>query len=218
MGKGDNFILMERGGKRFEALIEALDGQDIIVKLKRVLPTPQESLIEINLCQALIRSRSMDYIIEKTSELGVNQILPFFSERSIVKLNKEKATSRIRHWHEIAKSAMKQADRTRPAEIFPPVPFEDLLKRWSGAEALRVILWEEEGSRDLRDLLRSSRSRAGFTGIVGPEGGFSQRETALAEEAGFIPVSLGRRILRTETAAIVLVAIMQYEWGDLNLG
>lgn len=216
MAKGDHFILIDAKSDRFEAVIESVERQQILVELKQALPPPSPSHIEICLCQALIKSRSMDYIFEKTSELGVKEILPFYSERTVVRLNKARSESRIKHWHEIAKSAMKQADRIKPADISPPVPFKNLLDKWHGVDALKIILWEKEESRDLKDLLKSSQPCGQFVGIVGPEGGFSEKEAAIAKKAGFIPVSLGRRILRAETAAITLVAIAQYEWGDLS--
>jgi 16S rRNA (uracil1498-N3)-methyltransferase len=217
MEKGDNFILMDSGGNRFEAVIESSDCNDIVVKLKRPLPAPTASPVEIDLCQALLKSRSMEYIIEKTSELGVNSITPFSSERTVIKLVGKSVSVRLRRWNEIAKSATKQADRIKPAEIAPPVSLKDLMVKCEGIDDLKIILWEKEESRDLKKLLKSSQPCRRLLGLVGPEGGFSQKEAAMAKEAGFIPVSLGRRILRAETAAITLVAIVQYEWGDLSL-
>ena len=217
MTKGDRFILIDGKGDRFEAIIESRHRQELLVELKQVLPVPSPSPLEICLCQALIKSRSMDYIIEKTSELGVNEILPFSSERTVVRLNKDRVLNRIKHWREIAKSAAKQADRIKPAEIFSPVSYKDLINKLEGMDALKVLLWEKEESRDLKELLKSSQPCLRFLGIVGPEGGFSQKEAAMAKDIGFIPVSLGRRILRAETAAITLVAVVQYEWGDLSL-
>ena len=136
---------------------------------------------------------------------------------SLTWLDGEKAAGRARHWKEIARSSAKQSDRARPAEISQPVKFHDLAKRWKDKSDLKVILWEEEESTDLKELLRSSPPSRGFIGMVGPEGGFSQKEVEVARDAGFISVSLGNRILRAETAAITLVAIVQYEWGDLSL-
>jgi 16S rRNA (uracil1498-N3)-methyltransferase len=175
----------------------------------------------------------MDYVIEKTSELGLDRILPFSSERTVVKLSKERFANKKQRWREIAHSAAKQSDRKTPLEIGPPSSFEELVGKCRGENALKVILWEEEGARDLKRVLRASppltphltlplegEGKVGvkkFSGIVGPEGGFSQEEVRAAGEAGFVSVSLGQRVLRAETAAITLVAIVQYEWGDLSL-
>ncbi|MGE5841236.1 MAG: RsmE family RNA methyltransferase, partial [Deltaproteobacteria bacterium] len=114
-------------------------------------------------------------------------------------------------------SAAKQADRARPAEILPPQSFDEMMEGLGNEQAMRILLWEQEGVRSLKGLLRSGSAAPGILALVGPEGGFTEREVMGATEAGFVPVSLGRRILRAETAAITLVAILQYEWGDLSL-
>jgi 16S rRNA (uracil1498-N3)-methyltransferase len=159
----------------------------------------------------------MDYVIEKTSELGVNRVLPFSSERTVVRLNKERFANKKQRWHEIAHSAAKQSDRKTPVEIGPLSSFEELVAKCRGENALKILLWEEEGATDLKGLLKASPPVKRFIGIVGPEGGFSQEEVRAAGEAGFVSVSLGQRVLRAETAAIAMVAIAQYEWGDLSL-
>lgn len=230
MGRGDRFILMDGKGARFRAIIESAGRREVLVTLERPLPQPPPSPIEITLCQALLKSRAMDYVIEKTSELGLHRILPFSSERTVVKFNKERFANKKQRWREIAHSAAKQSDRKTPVEIGPPSSFEDLVGKCGGENALKVILWEEEGATDLKGLLRASPpftpsqthplegvGMKKFIGIVGPEGGFAQEEVRAAGEAGFVSVSLGQRVLRAETAAITLVAIVQYEWGDLSL-
>lgn len=217
MKKGDYLILMDRKGNRFEAVIESCGRQELYVKLERPFPAPPEPLFKISLCQAMLKSRSMDYIIEKSSELGINEITPFYSERTIVRLNEDKAGGKIRRWQEIAQSAAKQSDRMKPAEIFSPLPFRELFDKLKKHDGLKVVLWEKEESKDLKKVLKNSPALTEFIGLVGPEGGFTREEIDVAKESGFTPVSLGRRILRAETAAITLVAIVQYELGDLSL-
>ncbi|MBL7205248.1 MAG: 16S rRNA (uracil(1498)-N(3))-methyltransferase [Desulfobacteraceae bacterium] len=217
MGTGDRLILSDRKGARFLALILSVGPREVLVALEKSIPKPSPSPIEITLCQAMIKSRQMDYVIQKTSELGVDRILPFSSKRTVVRLSKDRLVNKIRHWHEIAQSSTKQSDRDTPAEIGPVVTFEKLMERCKGEDVLKVILWEEEGVKDLKSLLREYSSLRKFVGIVGPEGGFIQQEVEVARDAGFISVSLGSRILRSETAAITMVAIAQYEWGDLSL-
>ncbi|MBW1802832.1 MAG: RNA methyltransferase, partial [Deltaproteobacteria bacterium] len=142
--------------------------------------------------------------------------MPFSSERTVVKLTEDRFNARARHWREIALNAAKQSCRREPVQIGPMYPLESVISQWEG-EDLKVILWEEEGAQDLKNLLRSAPRKKTFVGIVGPEGGFDAREIYAAEKAGFVSVSLGRRILRASTAAISMVAIVQYEWGDLSL-
>jgi 16S rRNA (uracil1498-N3)-methyltransferase len=216
MKRGDHFILMDRKGARFEAVIEFSGPKELRVRLAGVLPTPSSSPIDITLCQALLKSRAMDYLIEKSSELGVNEIIPFFSERTVIRDARYNAEGRARRWQEIAQGAATQSDRIKPAEIYLPVPFRKVIDRYQNNDAMKVILWEREESTDLKRLLRAHPSSARFIGMVGPEGGFTGTEIDMAGKAGFIPVSVGRRILRAETATVTLVAIVQYEWGDLG--
>ncbi len=254
MGRGDRFILMDGKGARFQAIILSAGRREVLVALEKALPQPPPSPVEITLCQALLKSRAMDYVVEKTSELGVNRIYPFSSERTVVRIHGENSANKRRRWREIAQGATKQSNKSSPAEIGPLSSFGELLAKCRQENALKVILWEEEGARDLKGLLKASppftptpvlstgqalpspsrgrdrparhRSRSGeaggegvkkFIGIVGPEGGFSQEEVRAAKDAGFTSVSLGQRVLRAETAAITLVAVVQYEWGDLSL-
>jgi 16S rRNA (uracil1498-N3)-methyltransferase len=216
MNRGDHFILMDRKGARFEAVIESSGPKELRVRLAGVLPIPTSPPVDIILCQALLKSRAMDYLIEKSSELGVNEIIPFFSERAVIRDVRYGSEGRARRWREIAQGAAKQSDRIKPAEIYPPVPFMEICGRYQNDGVMKVILWEREESTDLKKLLRAHPSSARFIGMVGPEGGFTGTEIDMAGKAGFIPVSIGRRILRAETAAVTLVAIVQYEWGDLG--
>jgi 16S rRNA (uracil1498-N3)-methyltransferase len=217
MKKGDRLILMDAKGDRFEAEIESTSRREVRVRLVRSLPGPPLPPVEINLCQALLKSKAMDYVIEKTSELGVSKVIPFYSERTVIKLDDKRTLNKGRHWKEIAKSASKQSGRVTTAMISRPIVFQDLLSGRKRDEGLKVVLWEQEGTRDLREILRSYAARRSFTGIIGPEGGFSAKEVEDLKNNGFITVTLGNRILRAETAAITLVALVQYEWGDLGI-
>jgi 16S rRNA (uracil1498-N3)-methyltransferase len=217
MTRGDEFVLMDRLGDRYEAVIESVGGSAVVVKLIKQLQGPALPDFEITLSQAILKSGPMDYLIEKTSELGVTRIRPFASERTVVKIDSDGSPNKLRRWREIAVSAAKQSDRIAPAEIFQPVTFTDIVEQLQDTDCLKVILWEREESRDLKEVLRASAPASRFAGMVGPEGGFSASEVSTAKEAGFIPVSLGKRILRAETAAITLIALVQYELGDLSI-
>ncbi len=216
MGPGDRIVLLDKAGSRFLAVIKELSRHQVLVTLERPLPAPDPSPVRITLCQALLKSNPMDFMVEKTSELGVDRILPYIAGRTVVKVDGEKAHDKVRHWQEIAQSAAKQSDRAMPAEIGPLHSFDEMLARLGKDSALKILLWEQEGMRSLKDLLRSGSPAPGVLAMVGPEGGFTEREVKEAGEAGFVRVSLGRRILRAETAAITLVTIIQYEWGDLS--
>jgi len=215
MGPTDRCVLMDGRGGRFLAVIQSVTRQAVTVIVEERLPDPPPSPVEIVLCQAVLKSGPMDYLIQKTSELGVEHIHPFFSLRSVVRPDREKAGRKIRHWREIARSAAKQSGRIIPANIGAFASFSQLTATWKRDAGRKAILWEEEGSKDLKVLLRGLSPADRFIGIVGPEGGFDKNEIRRARDAGFEPVSLGTRILRAETAAIAMVTIVQYEWGDL---
>ena len=218
MVPGDRFVLMDGKGSRFLASIESTTSQGVRVILEKALPKPTPSPVTITLCQALLKSGPMDYLIQKTSELGVDHIHPFSSLRTIPLLKSERLANRIRHWREIARSSAKQSGRVVPAQIDSPSSLRELTAKWKEERCTKAILWEGKGTTDLKGLLRGS-SRAGkkFIGMVGPEGGFAGEEIELAGDGGFIPVTLGNRILRAETAAMTMVGIVQYEWGDLGV-
>jgi 16S rRNA (uracil1498-N3)-methyltransferase len=217
MGPGDRLAVMDHNGARFEGVIQSATREGVTVALERPLAPPPPSPVHIVLCQALLKSGPMDYLIQKTSELGVDLIFPIITQRAVVRLAGERASNRMRHWNEIAKSAAKQSGRSVPARIAAPSSLKEIAERWAEESALKALLWEGEDRRDLKSILTNSPRTEGFIGIVGPEGGFAREEVAMAEDAGFIPVSLGHRILRAETAAMVMTAIVQYEWGDLGI-
>ena len=218
MGRGDALVLLDGKGGRFLAEIQSVSRDAVKIQIKMSLGHAPPAALEITLCQAVIKSASMDYLIQKTSELGVFRISPFFSSRSVVHLKGDRQGKKSNRWREIAHSAAKQCNRDIPPEIGPPESFDKQLVLFSKAPGPKVILWEREASRDLKDLLQNHAPSGSFTGMVGPEGGFTPEEVSSARHAGFIPVSMGSRILRAETAALVLVAIVQYEWGDLRMG
>jgi len=217
MKQGDRFILMNYKGERFEARIEGISRFEVSARIIKELPKPPSSPVSINICQAVIKTRMMDYMVEKTSELGVSRITPFYSERTVIKFDDKKALNKTRHWREIARSASKQSGRLLPADISEPLRFDDLIKFAGDIDGVKIVLWESERIKDLKEMLVSKGPSSNFTGIIGPEGGFTKREIDQLKNAGIVSVSLGSRILRAETAAIALTTIIQYEWGDLGV-
>ena len=217
LGPGDRLILMDRKGCRFLAQVESARSKEVVVSIHESLAPHCSSAAEITLGQALLRSGPMDFVIQKATELGVSRIIPFFSERTMVKPDEKGMANKQRHWEEIARSASKQSDRDRPPEILPPMAFTDLLARLEQGKQLKIILWEGEERQDLKSILREGDVIGRkVSGIVGPEGGFGEGEIQAARSAGFLPVSIGQRVLRAETASVALMAVLQYEWGDLG--
>jgi 16S rRNA (uracil1498-N3)-methyltransferase len=217
MAAGDRMILMDRKGHRFQAVIRRAGRDEILVTLERSLPRPRSSPVEIHLCQALLKARQMDYLIQKTSELGLDTVFPFLSERTVVRLKENMRSAKMNHWRGVARSAATQCDRIRPLDIAAPQAFVDLLDHMKTLVAHKIILWEGEGVRDIKGLLRALSPAKRCITMIGPEGGFTEEEVSAARKVGFTSVSLGHRILRAETAAITMVALLQYEWGDLGI-
>ena len=218
MEKGGNLVVIDRAGKRYLASLEKATRHEALVRLIEPLPTPSPSPVEITLCQSILKSKHMDYIIQKTSELGVDHIIPFYSERTVVRIQDGKTDHRLNRWREIAQSALKQSDRTKVTGIYHPVSFDDLIESFKHYSALKIILYEGEKGQDLKTMLREGTQESKkIIGIVGPEGGFSEKEVKCAVKAGFVSTSIGNRILRAETAAIIVVALFQYELGDLSV-
>jgi len=217
MKKGETLIIMDGKGQLFESTIEDLNCKEVKVKINKSISPLPSSPIEISLGQALIKAHPMDYLIQKVTELGINSIRPFYSERTVIKLKAGHLLNKMDRWMEIMKSACKQCGRVILPTLNPPVPFEEIIKNVLDKKTLKILLWEDEDKTDLKKLLRSMSPLPRILAIVGPEGGFTPNEINLAREAGFHIISLGNRILRADTAAVSLISIIQYEWGDLNL-
>jgi len=218
MSTGDTIILMDKEGRRYEAVIDNISQGKVEVLIKEVFPHPKPSPVKIILYISLIRSGPMDLVIQKSSELGVDTIQPFYSERSIIRIPEERIKARLRHWNEVAKNTAKQCGRSVPARVLKPISLNEVLKQARKSDSLKILLWEQEKAQSIKTILRQTNKRVNqVTGIIGPEGGFSKKEAERFKKEGFLSVSLGKRILRAETAAIIFVAIVQYELGDLGL-
>jgi len=172
-----------------------------------------ESPVEIVLLQALPERERMELIIQKATELGVSTILPFKSERSISLEERDAKQRKSHRWQQIAIKAVQQSRRAKVPRIESYHSFQEALEV-GRAEGLKILLCEKEGE-SLKVILRQYLPRKIYA-MVGPEGGFTEEEVKLAKAGGFIPIKLGQRILRTETAAITLIGILQYELGDLS--
>ncbi len=176
---------------------------------------PVAPLLDVTLLQALPDKERMELIIQKTTELGVTRIVPFKSQRSISLHEREARQRKAHRWGRIALKAAKQSRRHTIPVIDAFASLSHALERADGAE-LKIMLWEGRGIVTLRDLLRDKELK-GIRSVAllsGPEGGFTPEEVERAERAGFNPVSLGHRILRTETASIAGMAVIQYEFGS----
>jgi len=171
--------------------------------------------IHIHIVQAIPKGPKLDFIVQKSTELGVDRITPVFSERSIVRLEKERMEVKLERWRRIALEAAQQSDRWDVPEILPPLSLSEFLTTFTKGD-LNLLLWEGEKVRGIRDVLSKHRDAKSAVILVGPEGGFSDREVEMAVVTGFTPVTLGGLILRTETAPLVILSILRYEFGYMG--
>ena len=174
-----------------------------------------EPRCRVTILQAVVKGSNMALVIQKCTELGVAQIVPMVTQRVVVRLKEAKADTRCERWQRIAFEAARQCGRTVVPEVGPPVPFRQALEL-AAQRDMALILAEHGPARALDQVIRPGLKVGSLALLVGPEGGFSAQELELALEAGLLAVSLGPRILRTETAAIAATAICFYALGEMG--
>ena len=212
---GDQVTLFDDQGWEHEGVIRVYTDEFGEVEILSSARPERESPLEITLAQALGKGEKMDWVVEKATELGVRRIVPFFSSRTVPRLDRERLERRKSRWEKIALAAVKQSGRGRIPEILPAGDFTDLIGRpWECQ--LKLFFWEGESGQKLAQIRRERDRLDSILLVIGPEGGFSPAEATEAKRCGFQPVSLGKRILRTETAALAALSIVQCLWGDIG--
>jgi 16S rRNA (uracil1498-N3)-methyltransferase len=213
---GDKLSLFDGRGSEYEAAITELTEEKITVKIGRKKKAHLPDL-KVTLAQSLPKGSKMDFIIQKSTELGVDRIIPFISSRSIPRLSESKAAERRKRWARIAVEASRQCGRAKIPEVRSIVTFEEMLNLREG-ESLGILLWEDESKRGIKEILRDERyeDSENYFVIVGPEGGFSKEEAERAIARDFISATLGTLILRAETAPLAILSILQYEKGTFG--
>jgi 16S rRNA (uracil1498-N3)-methyltransferase len=210
---GDTLTIFDGSGTEYEGVIAEVRSSAVRIMINRSSSPQRDSPLEITLAQSLLKGEKMDMLIRKATELGVTGIVPFFSSRSIPLLEKRQKMNRHGRWEKIAVEASKQCGRGVLPKVWPIQDYPGVLQL-APQESMKLILWEREGS-GLKEILRRSEGGSIFF-VVGPEGGFSEREVEEAKRKGFTPIFLGKRILRSETTSLSVLSILQYEWGDIG--
>jgi len=209
---GSEVLLTDGLGHLRRGIVSALDRHRATIRLIEEAVTQPVPSLRLVLAQVLLKASKTDMVIEKATELGVNDIIVLTSERSVARANPEHQA----RWQRIATSAAKQCGRASVPRIMGPTPFETLLD--AATADVRLLFWEGSRSGGLAQAKAERACSDSVLAVVGPEGGFSTLEAAAAERARFLPISLGNHILRAETAAIVAVTLCQYLWGYLGEG
>lgn len=213
LGPGARVFVFDGEGGEYECEVARGAKHEVDLKLLRRLDDAVESPLRLTLAQALIKGDKFDWVIQKATELGVTRIVPLVTDHSDVKRAEERAGQRLQRWRRISLEALKQCGRRRLVEICEPAPFDD----FCGSTARGAcLIFSERGGESLAEVSAKLRDVNHLSLCVASEGGWSDHELRMAESCDFTPVSLGTRTLRTETAAIVAVALAQHIFGDMR--
>jgi 16S rRNA (uracil1498-N3)-methyltransferase len=207
-GPGDELMIFDSRGGRFRARVRKTGRKEVVVELTESLPPEDEPAHGVNLLQGVLKGPRMDLVVQKATELGVRNIFPLITRRTQVS-----DTGRHVRWQKIALEASRQSGRPVAPEVMKPVTFEEFFG--SVESGLRGFIFWEEGGRPLR---KAFKGKEGFDihVAIGPEGGFTNQETSLAQDKGLVITTLGHRVLRAETAAISALSLVQFLLGEMG--
>jgi 16S rRNA (uracil1498-N3)-methyltransferase len=220
---GDELVLFNGDGREYSGTIEAVRGSRVSASIGAARSFDRESPFKLTLVQCVPRGDRMDFIVQKATELGVARIVPVLSQRSVVRLDAEQAASKQAHWHAVAVSACEQCGRNRLPAVEAPQPLLSYLGALESpdpsGEFLRLVLEPEragQASPPARTIDIADSAATGAQIAIGPEGGFALEELEAFDLSAFGRLGMGPRVLRTETAAIAAIAVLQARFGDMS--
>ena len=213
---GDEIGLFDGEGLEYRAKIEDFTGNGIKALILDRWESPGESPVDITLAQGFLKERKMDELVRHLTELGITRYIPFMAERSVSRPPAKKMAQRLARWETISKQAIKQCKRGRFMKIEETLEFKEALKAAAPYE-VKIIFWENETMllAEIAEQLKHEPAGSVFV-MIGPEGGFSEKEVDLARASGFSTAGLGPRILRAETATVTAAVLVQYLFGDMG--
>jgi len=211
LAHGETITLFNGEGGEYTATLTAIEKKRVQAEIKAFSPRQNELPYAITLAQALPENTKMDWIIEKAVELGVSVIQPLAAQRCVVRLSDERAAKRMVHWQGIVIAASEQSGRNRLAQIAQPADFREWITQH---DLHQRILLTPRAEQSLSDWARHHPPQA-MTLMIGPEGGFTDAEESLAQTHGILPLAMGARVLRTETAGLAAIAAINAVWGQL---
>ena len=200
-------------GNEVQGVISEISGKKVVLEKVQRNSSNRESNLHITLAQAMCGSEKMDWVMQKATELGVAEIQPVQTERSVAKLSAERALKRAEHWRKVTIAACEQCGQNRLPHIYSPEEFSTWLAHTRLLPGSKFILLPQGNAT----LHQQPKPNDKVTLLIGPEGGFSTAEAQLAQDVGFNSIRLGARWLRTETAAMASIAALQTLWGDFNI-
>lgn len=206
---GDRISVTDGEGFEYSVVIDTITPNTVSCKIISKIRKPRESLVQVTLAQGIIKGQRMDVLIEKATELGVFEIIPLITQRSVAKLEGEERLTRLKR---VALSAMKTSTRSLLPRICEPMEFDEVLKLCDRYD-ISLLAWEEERKKKLSDVLKTSPKKVIL--FVGPEGGFTEEEVEKAKKKGVEVFSMGLRRLRAETAGMTAVSLVLYQLGEM---
>lgn len=212
---GDRIAIVTGEGRTFTGELTAVREDKVTGSLQEELLIRAEPSVRVTVYQGLPKGDKMDLIIQKCTEIGVTRIVPVATERAVVKIRPEKAGARVVRWQKIAAAAAQQSGRTIIPAVDDVFTFQAAVGEADRYD-LSILPWETARENSLKQILRKAGPVRSLAVFIGPEGGFAREEAAAAAAGGFVPVTLGPRLLRTETAAIITAALALYELDDLG--
>lgn len=210
--EGDAVEIFDGVGNAFHGTIAEISGKRVLVENIAATNTDRESPLQVVLAQALSSSEKMDWVIQKATELGVTEIQPLDTERSVARLSAERTEKRIEHWRQVAISACEQCGRNVLPQIHAPLDMMVWLQQMRELPTTKYILLPDGAA----SLNTQAEPQGKVALLIGAEGGFTTAESESALRCGFVSVRMGARVLRTETAAIAGLAALQTLWGDFQ--
>ena len=210
MKTGDKVYLSNGSDLEYECSLLEWTDDTILAKIEDVHGMETELPVKITLYQGLPKGDKMEMIVQKAVELGVAEIVPVAMKRCVVKLDAKKAAKKVQRWNEIAKSAAKQSKRGLIPEVKPVMSFKEAVEYGKSMDMLLIPYEDAKGIAHSREVVETVKDKKSLGIYIGPEGGFPEEEVSFAMKAGAEPVTLGHRILRTETAGMTLLSILMF--------
>jgi 16S rRNA (uracil1498-N3)-methyltransferase len=214
MKKGEHILISDGNDREYECEIISLESEAIEAKILDVFGSAAELPTKITLFQGLPKSDKMELIVQKAVELGVYEVVPVVTRRAVVKLDAKKAKKKVERWNTIALSAAKQAKRGRIPEVKPVMTLKEAFSYCKEFDSSIIPYEDAKGIGHSRQVVKDLKGKGHIGIFIGPEGGFEEAEIEAAMEQGILPITLGKRILRTETAGMAVLSILMFEMEE----
>lgn len=217
MNEGALAFVFDGCGKEYQCRVSRIGRTPVELEIIEEAVATAESPLKLTLAQAIAKADKFDFIVQKVTELGVHRIIPLVTDRADVKLDDARAGERQARWRRISLESLKQCGRSKLVDITLPTRIDSLLEIEPAGAPMLLIGFTEQGGLPLSEAVATASVGGAITLMIGPEGGWSESELELMTSSGVVRATLGPRILRTETAAITAVALLQHLLGDLSV-